>query len=496
MTVLEPIAQAQPVKQDRAREIAISACIGALFFLLLQATPSIPGGFDAYRHVKQAWRLIHEPGAMFADPWHLAYFWPHPVDAWFGYEALLSPFTVLGLIPAVKLFSSLIFGGIAYVLFQVLRFLDIRHRTGWVLVILTGSSVTLCRATTVRPFLLSVLLTLLAALLTLRDKPVKLLLVSSLHAVSYSMFFLAGLAPAVWLLVRRDRASLKLALASAAGIGLGLLANPYFPQNLLFDIPQAKVVQIGLAAHVRMGGELYPVSSWWWLPASLVVAVLWIAALILRRRSSAASNLFFLLSIATFLGSLRVGRTADFFVPFAMLFAATVLDPYAARLRGDLRYVAALIALVCAANIFLTYRYGRMSPSVDRVRSAAEYLERKAPGELVANAKWDDYQYLFFLNSQSRYMIGIEPTFMYMASPRKYWLWQHMSDDEPSTCGREVCADAERTDIVAAVRDELGARYIFTEHMVNPRLEALLRSRDGVKEVFKDGGFSVFELPR
>ncbi len=497
MTVLEPIAETQIVKQDRTREIAVSALLGALFFLLLQATPDVPGGFDGYRHVKQAWRILAEPSAMFADPWHVAYFWPRPVDAWFGYEAFLAPFTVIfSLVVALKLFSSIIFGGIAYVLFSLLRFLNVENRIGWVLVILTGSSVTLCRATTVRPFLFSVLLTLLAALLTLKDKPIKLLLVCALHAVSYSMFFLAGLAPAVWLLVRRDRASWKLALASAAGIGLGLLVNPYFPQNLFFDFLQAKVVKIGLDAHVRMGGELYPVSSWWWLPASLIVVVLWIAALILRRKSNAPSNLFLLLSIATFLGTLRVGRTADFFVPFAMLFAAAVLNPYAVKLRGDLKYIGAIFALICAVNVFLTYRYVRTSPSLDSFRGAAEYLKREAPGELVANAQWGDYQYLFFLNPSNRYIIGIEPTFMYLDSARKYWLWQHMSDDEPSTCGREFCSSAERTDIPQAVRGELGARYILAGHVANPKLETLLRGHDGVKEVFRDASFSIFELAR
>jgi hypothetical protein len=67
--------------QDRAFELAIAALIGLGFFLLLRATPDIPGGFDGYRHVKQASRLISEPHSMFADPWHLAYFWRAPVDA-------------------------------------------------------------------------------------------------------------------------------------------------------------------------------------------------------------------------------------------------------------------------------------------------------------------------------------------------------------------------------------------------------------------------------
>src|SRR5712692_8188537 len=60
----------------------ISLLIGGAFFLLLRATPDFPGGYDSYRHVKLASRLITEPREVFADPWHLAYFWPKPVDAW------------------------------------------------------------------------------------------------------------------------------------------------------------------------------------------------------------------------------------------------------------------------------------------------------------------------------------------------------------------------------------------------------------------------------
>jgi hypothetical protein len=169
------------------------------------------------------------------------------------------------------------------------------------------------------------------------------------------------------------------------------------------------------------------------------------------------------------------------------------LDARAAKLGRDLKYIVVLCALICCVNVYLTAHYVRAAPSVERFRAAAEFLKREAPGQLVSNAQWGDYQFLFFLNSETMYMTGIEPTFMYLASPRKYWLWQHASDDEASTCGREFCADAERTDIPRALRDELGARYVFAEHALNPRLEELLR-REGYREVFKDAAFSVFRL--
>jgi hypothetical protein len=492
-------AKSRAVDWDRAFEIAISALLGLGFFLLLRATPDIPGGFDGYRHVKQASRLITEPRAMFADPWHLAYFWRVPVDAWFGYHVLLAPFTYFfDLITATKVCSSLIFALIAYTLFKLLGHLQANFRFIWVILAMTGSSITLSRATTVRPFLLSVLLTLLAALWTATDRPVKLAAVSLLHALSYSMFFLVGMAPAIWFLLRRDRRSCIAALSCGAGMVLGLLANPYFPENLRFDIVQASVVSLGQKAHVHMGGELYPATSWLWIVSCLPVALPWAGALILRlrnwRQSVPAADLFLLLSAATFLGTLRVIRTVDFFVPFAILFAAAVISPYIKASRTDVLAAGLLLALPCFAHVYLTRQYVREAPSLARYRGAAEYLRVNAPGALVANTQWNDYQLLFFLNSSNRYVIGIEPTFTYLEDPRKYWLWFHISEDEPGTCDHETCADTDRTDIVAAVRQDLGAQYVLADHDANPRLESILRGKTNVTEVYRDAAFSVYRI--
>lgn len=487
-----------PVDWDRALEIAISVLLGLGFFLLLRATPDIPGGFDGYRHAKQASRLISEPHAMFADPWHLAYFWRAPVDAWFGYHLLLAPFAYFfDLITATKLFSSIVFGLMAYALFQWLRELGAKYRFVWVILAMTGSSITLSRATTLRPFLLSVLLTLLAAFCTVTDKPVKLAAVSLIHALSYSMFFLVGMAPACWFLVRRDRRSGVAALSCAAGIGLGLLLNPYFPENLRFDIVQASVVSLGQKAHVRMGGELYPATSWMWIVSCLPVMLPWLGALMLRvwrRRSDPVTDLFLLLSATTFLGTLRVVRTLDFFVPFAILFAAAVISPYLKASRTDVAAVGLLLALPCAVNVYLTHQYVLEAPSLARYRGAAEYLRTNAPDALVADMQWNDYQLLFFLNSRNRYVIGIEPTFTYLEDPRKYWLWLHISEDELATCDREYCGATGRTDVVSALSQDLGAQYVLTDHDANPRLESILRQKTDVTEVYRDAAFSLYRI--
>lgn len=490
--------------RGRLNEIFVCLLIAAGFFLLVSATPDLPGGFDSYRHVKQASRYLHDPQTVFSNTWSLAYFWPKPVDAWFGFHVLLAPFTlVFPLVVAIKLLASLLFGGIAYALFQLLDHFGARYRTAWVLLALTGSSWALCRDVNTRPFLLSLLLTLLGVLFTVRQRPIPLFAVCALHAASYSMFFLAAFGPGVWLLLRRDRKALILAGSSAVGVIAGLLCNPFFPENVRFDLAVVGVTQIAARAHVIIGGELEPLTDWvWWIVCSLPVLSLWLLAVWFHlrqwraRKSLDTVDLLLVSSLITLLGTFQVKRTADFFVLFATVFAAAVLTPHLDRWRKDLAYAAVPLGIICCAYVGFTYSYVMAAPVLDRYRGAAEYLRSHAQGDLVANADWGDYQFLFYLNPGTNYVVGIEPTFMYLADNKKYWLWRHMADDEPSTCGRERCLEGERVAIGEAMRADLGAGYIFVQHAENPKVEKALQAEAGVREVFRDAGFSLYHLAR
>jgi hypothetical protein len=393
-----------------------------------------------------------------------------------------------------------IFGLTAYVLFLLLGHLGVQHRTFWVLMVMAGSSMTLGRATSVRPFQLSILLTLAAALWTLQDKPLKLGLISLIHAFSYSVFFMVGIAPALWFLLRRDRRSGVALFSCAAGVGLGLLANPYFPENLRFDLFVASVVGIARGAHVKIAGELAPSDSFWVIVACLPAALPWLGALLMRvfkwrATTTPVTNLLLLISGVMAVGTVKVMRTSDFFLPFAILFAAATLSPYLKVRRADIAIAGILLAIPCVANVYLAHMGVMSAPSHVRFRGAATYLKMYAPDSLVLNTGWaPDYFFLFFYNSSSRYVIGIEPTFLYLNDPHKYWLWRHMYEDEQGTCDHENCTDAERIDIASAARNVLGAQYVVNDHENNPHVDSMLRKSHDVTEVYRDAGLSVYRV--
>ncbi len=481
----------------------IALLIGASFFLFLLSTPSIPGGDDSYRHLKMASRLATEPSAVFRDPWLLPYAWPKPVDAWFGYHVLLAPFTVfLPIIVATKVFTSLLFAGLVYVSILLLRQLDVEYPILWAMLVVAGSGTALYRATLSRPFLLCNLLVLLALLFTLRGKPVAVGLISAVHAASYSIFVFVGLAPAMAFLLSRNRRSARSLLASGAGMAAGLLFNPYFPENVRFDIVCMALVGIARKAHVQLGLELEPITPWWFA-ASAPVMVVWVLGIFrfVKRRPPlqwealrSEAWLLFALSLVTLGASIQVSRTMDLFVPMAVLFAAVVLSPWVRAHRRDFLCLMGVLLLVCGGNAVLTYFNLRQAVPHERFLGISRYLSANAPGELVANAQWDEYPFLYFWNARNRYVIGIDPTLLYLSDPRKYWFWRHIAEDETGTCDHERCAPSESGSIAQAVQDGLHARYILTEHFRNPRVEAVLAADNRVREVYRDAECSLFAI--
>ncbi|MEI9812101.1 MAG: hypothetical protein WDO18_05240 [Acidobacteriota bacterium] len=214
---------------DRRLDLLVALLFGAALLAFSLASPNIAGGDDAYRHVRFANRLITDTKAAFADPWRLN-FVPARADIWFGYHLLLAPFTlVLPLIVAAKLVGVSVWTATLYALFRFLDSLQVTWRHAWGILAMTGSSIVLYRSLLMRPYLLSLLLVILAARYTLEEKSRHLTWISALHAFSYSIFFFAGLPAAVYFLIRRTGRAFTLGVLAAVGMFMGLAISPFFP---------------------------------------------------------------------------------------------------------------------------------------------------------------------------------------------------------------------------------------------------------------------------
>ena len=51
-------------------------------------------------------------------------------------------------------------------------------------------------------------------------------------------------------------------------------------------------------------------------------------------------------------------------------------------------------------------------------------MEHTEPGERVYQTDWDNFPELFYFNTHNTYIVGLDPTFMYLANPELYLLWR------------------------------------------------------------------------
>lgn len=463
--------------------------------------PSLPGGDDGYRHVKLAARLVREPAAVFADPWHLVYFWPKPVDAWFGYHMLLAPLTVVpNLIIAAKIGAALVFSMLVVVLIRTAGQIGACCPVFWAVLATTGSGIVVYRAGMCRPFLFSVALTIAALLFTIRNRPLAVGVVAALHAASYSMFFMVAFGPCVNLALRRDRRALEIFAAACAGLGAGLLLNPYAPENLRFDLTQlATPFLLARNAGVAISRETAPLPPGPMMMVALPSLCVWGAALVEAwrrsrhgRRLEPHASLLLWMSVLAFAATLRAARTLDYFIPIASLFSAAMLSDWATRNRRDAKYLASLVIALCAFNVTVAVHEVMHEGDHRRFQGVSRYLAEHGRGATVVNSRWDQYPFLYFWNSESRYLTGVDPTFLYLADARTYWIWRHLSDDDASTCPEPTCKTGARTEAAEALFRDIGAGFVLTDHARNPRIEDALRKSPSAREVYRDASFSLF----
>jgi hypothetical protein len=474
---------------SRTVDLLVTLALGLAMFAFALATPNITGGDDAYRHVRFAWRLATDTRAAIADPWKLDFLSPHASDIWFGYHLLLAPLTlIMPLILAAKIVGVGIWTATLYAILRFLNSLNIQWRHAWGLLAMTGSSIVLYRALLVRPFLFSLLLVILAARYTIEEKRWNVALIAAVHAISYSIFFFAGLPAGIAFLLRRTKRSFLLGVIAGLAMLAALALSPFFPTNLTFAIEQSSTrIGADVGRLLKIGREAQPLTGFWLL-ASIPVMLVWMGAIVrciwrVRvQRPSVPEALTFGVSLFALLMSFRAARMFDYFVPFAVIFAAIALSPLIAQHRERFAYGFGALFLGAAFGIIPSYAASTGAPSLDRYRDAAQFLARQ-PNATVFNTEWQQYPFLYYWDWNSRYLTGLDPTFFYKLDEARYWEWRKLADDE---------ADAATLD--DRIFSDFHATHMLVDRKLTPKLATQLASNPRIAEVFHDSELSVFTL--
>jgi hypothetical protein len=262
------------------------------------------------------------------------------VDHHLLFHLMQAPFTRFGNEILGAKISAWLFASLA--IFSC-YWLMVRHRAPapllWLVALLASSAPFLFRMSMTKAMSVSIVLLVVGINLLFRKKYLWLLPLAFLFTLTYDMFVLLGLAAAIWTCVvawSERRFEWRPIAWVGVGIAAGLVINPYFPHNLRL-LYQHAVMKIGVSDADRpsVGNEWYPYDSWVFLQncaiAFLAMLVGYVTTDLHDRRRSARALFFLIFSTLLLIANAKWRRFAEYFPPFAILFAAFSIEALVAR---------------------------------------------------------------------------------------------------------------------------------------------------------------------
>ena len=257
----------------------------------------------------------------------------------------------------------------------------------------------------------------------------------------------------------RERPTLVTAAAGAAGLAAGVLANPYFPSNVLATWTSTRIaLEASHAAPLGVAAELLPLSPQGfarWFGGALVLcagaAVLWARGRVPRRAEAT-----FLLLATTGLWILSVlnPRAIEYALPMSCVLVAAVWP------SGGWPYAAAfgLVAFANAWGLRGLDAWGPEERFLANTPPVIAHLPADAAGKRVLNCSFEQGSFLLHERPDVQFVDLSDPQLL---------LWQRPDWSE----ARERLRDGNVADPFAIVHDVFRADYVLCGH---PRATALL----------------------
>ena len=488
----------------RAADLLAGAIAIALIFWWLQySTDAICcGDYDGYYHTRWArllWdnmRAGHFPPAF---PWlPLTTLNPRNfVDHHLLYHIILIPFTWFRDLQTGAKISAILFGSLAVFscYWLVVRY-EIRYRLIWLIALLASSAPFLYRMNMTKAPPFAIIFLIIGTWLLFEKKHWPLLPLAFVFALTYDMFVLLIVAVVIWTAVigwTEERFEWRPLAFVAGGSMLGLIINPYFPHNLYLFYEHARVKITAGGFATKVGQEWYPYDTHEFVINCYVALAAMLTGYIAfdfsDKRRAQRPLYFLILSTALLLMIARWKRFAEYFPPFAILFAAFTLENFwrgravftqlpefvmedlqpfldrqdTATAKAEKKqkqnwdllkagFFAVILGAALFANVYRTAKDIRESEPRDHYAKGTLYLRANVPaGERVFNTDWDDFPRLFYYDPTHVYITGLDPTYLLDKDAELSKLY-----DRITTGGEE--------DPGPLIRDRFGARWIFSDN--------------------------------
>ncbi len=380
----------------------------------------------------------------------------------------------------------------------------------WLAALLTCASSFLFRINMAKAPPLTIIISIIGIYLLFERRYVWLMPLMFVFVWTYSLFPLLIFAAFFWTLIiawNERRFEWRPLAYTLGGMILGNLINPYFPQNLgLFWEHFATKIKVGSDFAIPVGGEWYPYTGQELLmnfPIALIAMLIGYILFAPKNGKLPEKSTFFLMFVTVLLVSqFRSKRFAEYFPPFAVLFAAfswkDFLAPIALELPDDFRrglenfldvenkpkqrgtseIIKQVAVWVIGVFLVLWLFYNlngvnfagiqetglietlRGNEANDKYQRATDWAKANIPeGERIFNCNWDDFPKLFFFDTKHTYVYGLDPNYLYSKNPE-------LSKLIPDITSGKI------TEAAPVIREKFGSRYVFTDAKENEDMVA------------------------
>jgi hypothetical protein len=518
-----------------------------IIFYIVQFSSENLAGNDTYLYIKLA-DIIKNYGLIREFPWLSATMISENFTGLhFLYYILLIPFTFFGsLIIGAKIASIFFLSLMLAVFYAILKNLKLKFGYVWILLLLASSAYFLIRMNFSRPLSFSVIFTLLVFYSLIKKNNLLLFATSFLFVWAHGSFPLSILLAFIFLFVNyifKKELYYKSILFSVGGIILANLINPFFPNNLnyfsiyyLSQTPYFLTSQIAEWQPIGLDDLFLSDATILIIPFILLSTIYVFSSVVdfinktkesiieesVRERKIISSFLF-LVSIIFFVGTLLQGRFIDYWVPFSVMFIAFYFEfiyfdfaknDKIKRIVEKIKFSKSFskedvkITFVCFALIILglsAYNkinfvsQGYFHDSSKNIEETALWLKKNTlKKSIVFNVNWGDFSKLFFYNSDNYYILGLDPKFLYLKSPEKYWLYDNIG--KGIVCDKEICDEINnnKKSIRDIIKTDFHADYIYIptdyEDFDYTNLINIMDNDPSFEKVFENEGGEVWEV--
>ncbi|HEX2906524.1 MAG TPA: hypothetical protein VHO69_06660 [Phototrophicaceae bacterium] len=445
-------------------------CFAVLSFLIFAA----PGffGTDDYYHARMGTEIITQ-GRLALD-----FVWlPKTIlsqerfaDHHLLYHLYIAPWTTLWGMTGAKLATVSIAAGVFAAIWWLLRQVGVRYVFLWTLALFATSVPFFFRLLMIRTQGASLLLLLLALSLLFARRYRWLLPLAFAYVWLYNGFVLilalAGLSLiATW--ITEKRLDWQPVVYTAFGLALGLIINPYFPQNLQF-ISDHLGAKVDLESSVRVGNEWYPYTTGVLLANSggalLALGLGFLAPSFRQGHRDRSETTLLFAALLTLLMVFQSRRFIEYFPAFALLFAAAAWgrgpgllanwqSGFLIPLHWAIRLgTVAIVSLFVYGTLTQVYHDAQATQSPEYLAGAATWLRENTPaGTMIFQTDWDDFTRLFYYNTQNVYLVGLDPTYLEIADSQLWQQWVAITQGK-------IAQPSE------VIQSEFGASYIVSDN--------------------------------